>query len=127
MKIAVTYENGQVFQHIHLLEDKSHFLQAQIADLIAAHIRKLTLKEFHTSGCRTVHPADGIQQGCLTGAGWSHDGDHFLFFQCQIDISQYVVLSFIYDICLTQIAYCYSTHNSFLLIPYCSFHVYGYA
>ena len=82
---------------MHLLEDKAHFMQAQLRHFHFIIPADFLMVKFHGSRVDMIHTANGIQQGGFTAAAWSHDGDEFSFVNGKIHIAQDMILLFIYD------------------------------
>ena len=104
-------KNTQIFQHIHLLENKSHLIQSQITHFFCLQAADILPKEIHLPRSNTIHPAHCIQKCRLPGSTRPHNSRHLPLLHLQIHIPKHIILSLIHNISLTQILHFQTIHN----------------
>ncbi len=92
------FQRTQYRHQIVGLEDKPHFHEPEMRQLVLAHAGNIGTIQQYFAGAGRIKAADNIEQGGFAGTGWPYQGGKLALFHFETDIVQRVNLDLALDI-----------------------------
>ena len=88
----------KIFHHVHLLKDKSHFIQAESCKLLVTAFSDLSAVKKDIACCYSVHARNAVEKCAFARTGRSHNCYYFALVDGQVNVFQDVVLALVYNV-----------------------------